>query len=149
MSDEQPAIIMASTVSTKTMADDTLRLTIDIDPRYANEAFALYGRRGTPVALARITQEAALAQTRQETIDSDGHGRHYNALHRMGWFFNPRVAAVFDVLHLPTTARTEPIKAVIYGDFGVSSMAAIPPEVFRDYCAEKRIEDTLPKEFGQ
>ena len=57
--------IIASTVGVKTMADDTLRLTIDIDPRYAGEAFALFGKRGSACAIARLTNEAAVEDMRK------------------------------------------------------------------------------------
>ena len=60
--------IIASTVGVKTMADDTLRLTIDIDPRYAGEAFALFGKRGSACAIARLTNEAAVEDMRAEPI---------------------------------------------------------------------------------
>jgi len=52
-------MITASTVNVKTMADDTLRLVIDIEPRHAQEAFALFGVRGRPVVIARLTNEVA------------------------------------------------------------------------------------------
>lgn len=61
--------IIASTVGVKTMADDTLRLTIDIDPRYAGEAFALFGKRGSACAIARLTNEAAVEDMRDESRD--------------------------------------------------------------------------------
>lgn len=57
--------IIASTVGVKTMADDTLRLTIDIDPQYAGEAFALFGKRGSACAIARLTNEAAVTEMRK------------------------------------------------------------------------------------
>lgn len=47
------------------MADDTLRLTIDIDPRHAGEAFALFGKRGSACAIARLTNEAAVEEMRE------------------------------------------------------------------------------------
>lgn len=58
--------IIASTVGVKTMADDTLRLTIDIDPIYAGEAFALFGKRGSACAIARLTNEAAVEEMRAQ-----------------------------------------------------------------------------------
>ena len=36
------------------MADGTLRLTVDIEPRHSQAAFALFGAPGTPMALAAI-----------------------------------------------------------------------------------------------
>lgn len=58
--------IIASTVGIKTMADNSLRLTIDIEPRYANEAFILFGKRGSACAIARLTNEAAVEEMRSE-----------------------------------------------------------------------------------
>lgn len=46
--------IEASSVSVKTMADNTLRLTVDIEPRHAKHAFTLFGERGTAMALAAL-----------------------------------------------------------------------------------------------
>lgn len=55
--------IEASSVGVKTMADGTLRITLDIEPRFAKDAFGLFGSPGTPVALAALKtaaqQEAA------------------------------------------------------------------------------------------
>lgn len=48
------SVIEASAVSVKTMADNTLRLTVDIEPRHAKAAFALFGERGTALALAAL-----------------------------------------------------------------------------------------------
>lgn len=48
------SVIEAASVNVKTMADDTLRLTVDIEPRFADDAFGLFGKRGTPVALAAL-----------------------------------------------------------------------------------------------
>lgn len=48
------SVIEAAAVSVKTMADNTLRLTVDIEPRHAKQAFALFGERGTALALAAL-----------------------------------------------------------------------------------------------
>ena len=53
------------------MADGSLRITLEFDPRHAKDAYALFGTRGTPVAVAAITQEAAQEQAQKETIESD------------------------------------------------------------------------------
>ncbi|AAQ54953.1 hypothetical protein Bcep22_gp19 [Burkholderia phage Bcep22] len=58
--------VMGATGTIKTMADGTFRLVVDIEPRYAQQAFALFGAPGTPVALARLTSEAAVAQDRAQ-----------------------------------------------------------------------------------
>jgi hypothetical protein len=58
--------VMGASTTVKTMADGSLRLAIDIEPRHAQAAFALFGSPGTPVALARITNEAANAHDQRE-----------------------------------------------------------------------------------
>lgn len=50
--------IEASSVQVKTMADGTLRLSVDIEPRHARDAFALFGTPGTPMALAALKTAA-------------------------------------------------------------------------------------------
>ena len=59
------SVIEASTVGVKTMADGTLRLTTDIEPQYAQAAFALFGAPGRSVALAAL---------------KDGHGAASDAV---------------------------------------------------------------------
>lgn len=57
--------ILATSGAIRSLVDGTLRLTVDIDPKDAQEAFALFGRPGSPVALARITNEAAVEHDRK------------------------------------------------------------------------------------
>ena len=52
--------IPASSVAVRTMADGTLRLSLDIEPRHAGAAFALFGMPGTPAALAALKVGAEL-----------------------------------------------------------------------------------------
>ena len=51
----------AASAGVKDMADGTLRITIEFEPRYAKEAFALFGSRGTPLAIAAL--QVGYAQT--------------------------------------------------------------------------------------
>ena len=46
--------VEASSVRLNTMADGTLRITCDIEPRHAQDAFRLFGSPGTPMALAAL-----------------------------------------------------------------------------------------------
>jgi hypothetical protein len=48
------SIIEASSVRVQTMADGTLRLIVDIEPRNARDAFGLFGSPGTAIALAAL-----------------------------------------------------------------------------------------------
>lgn len=50
--------IEAASVACKTMADGTLRLSVDIEPRHARAAFGLFGSPGTPMALAALRTAA-------------------------------------------------------------------------------------------
>jgi hypothetical protein len=52
-------VIEGASVSARTMADGTLRLSIDIEPRNAQDAFALFGAPGRAVALAALKDGSA------------------------------------------------------------------------------------------
>lgn len=51
-----------------TLADGTVRYVFDIAPEYVMEAAELFGMPGSPVALARLTQQAAQSSAQAETI---------------------------------------------------------------------------------
>lgn len=47
-------LIEAASGQCKTMADGTLRITFDVEPRHAAAAFALFSAPGTPAVLGRL-----------------------------------------------------------------------------------------------
>ena len=55
----------------KTMADGTLRLSVDIEPNNANEAFQLFGSPHVPVAIARLNQEAFIQHAQELAIENN------------------------------------------------------------------------------
>lgn len=61
--------IWGVTSGLKTMADDTVRITIDINPRYFTEACNQFGKRGIEVALARLVQGSTVEYERKDPID--------------------------------------------------------------------------------
>lgn len=65
--------IMASTVGVRTMADGTLRLTIEIEPRHAVDAFTLFGAPGVPCGIARLTNDAAVEAMREQPGSLQGN----------------------------------------------------------------------------
>lgn len=54
-----------------TLADGSVRYTIEFGPTVAAEAAQLFGLPGVPVVLARLTQAAAQASAQAETIAGD------------------------------------------------------------------------------
>jgi len=50
-------VFPASSVKSSTLADGTLRVVIDFEPRYKNEVFRMLSDVGTPLAVARLVQE--------------------------------------------------------------------------------------------
>ena len=64
------SIIPATSHSLRTMADGTMRLTVDIEPTNAQDAFKLFGMPDVPMVLGRLTQEAAQDVARAETIET-------------------------------------------------------------------------------
>lgn len=47
-------VIEASSAGVRDMADGSLRITLEFEPRHARDAYALFGSRGTPVAVAAL-----------------------------------------------------------------------------------------------
>lgn len=54
--------IEASSAGVRDMADGSLRITLEFEPRHAREAYALFGARGTPVAVAALKVGHAAVQ---------------------------------------------------------------------------------------
>lgn len=90
-----PQIIEAVSRTAKTMADGTLRLTFDIAPTHAKQAFSMFGMPELPVAIARLTQQASLQSAQDETINAESFGPYANALYKSGWFYAPGVIQAF------------------------------------------------------
>jgi hypothetical protein len=63
--------IEAVSRNVKTMADGTLRLTVDISPVHAQDAFSMFGMPDVPLALARLNIQASTSIAQQETIEAD------------------------------------------------------------------------------
>lgn len=145
---EKPAAVTGTTAAVKTMADDTLRITIDIEPRHAQAAFAMFGMRGTPVAVARLTPEAAVAES-QPNPEPEDYGKHYEVLYRAGWWFNPRVRKAFDAEKMEPHAVADFIKQRIYDELQVQSLKEIEPHFFIQLCQALRIDDTIPRLFSE
>lgn len=156
---DAPAAIMATTGKATTMADNTLRLVVEIPPTHAKLAFSLFGMQGTPVALALLTPEASVGELRKETIAGakGPHGDAYTLLYKTGFWFAPALHDALgiagEVQHV-RDADGEPkdiidlVKGVIYREFGVESMTDVPPENFRIYLDGLGIAHLLPREFA-
>lgn len=71
----EASVIPITTRTCKTMADGTLRLQVDIEPTYAQQAFALFGQPDQPGALARLTQEAAQNDLRGNASKGSGQAQ--------------------------------------------------------------------------
>lgn len=62
--------IECTTAGVKDMADGSLRITLEFEPRHAKDAFSLFGARGTSCAIVALTEEAAKQSAQAETIGS-------------------------------------------------------------------------------
>jgi hypothetical protein len=93
-SEEQKAAFLGSSSSSKTMADGSLRVTIDLSPADAIGAFTAFGSPGSPVAIARIDNTAALEADRAEMVKRKGpFGEYAQKLVQSGFFRSPDVWA--------------------------------------------------------
>ncbi len=48
--------ISAAAMTVRTMADGSLRITVEVEPQDAQKAFALFGKPGAPMALAALAE---------------------------------------------------------------------------------------------
>jgi len=67
MSDTDAIEAISHTIRTL-REDGTLRLTVDISPIHAQAAFSMFGMPGMPMALVRLTTQAATHSAQTETI---------------------------------------------------------------------------------
>ena len=63
--------IPASTVRVSTMADGTLRLTMDVEPAHAQAAFRLFGAPGQPCAIAALKTAGQQQAAEQRAIGGE------------------------------------------------------------------------------
>ena len=68
---EKMSAIQATTSGIKDLSDGTLRISFDISPIDAQNAYALFGARGSCVAIAALTQQATTAIAQAETIKKE------------------------------------------------------------------------------
>lgn len=139
MSDEVLAILGASG-AIKTMADGSMRISIEIEPRHARDAFMLFGTPGTPVALARITPEAATAESRREQAPKGGQLCKLAAI----WCGDPEFHAFLTHTMKWAKSYSEPVTAEVAANIiretcGVASRA----ELDHDDAAAQRFHDNF------
>jgi prophage DNA circulation protein len=65
--DERPAAILGTTRTVRTTVDGSMIFQVEIEPRHAQAAFALFGAPGTPIGMARLDMQVAKAQAQRET----------------------------------------------------------------------------------
>ena len=105
------AVVQATSVNCKTLADDTLRISFDVLPKDAKVAFSLFGQRGIHAAIALLAKEASFKhdntfETKEtkkivskESQTPEIHklgekgqwGKLAASLYRSGFFFAPKV----------------------------------------------------------
>lgn len=79
-------VIEASSAGVKDMADGSLRITFEFEPRHAAEAFALFGPRGRAVAIAALKDGAAAVT--EKPVSEKPKGGEWAKLAGM-WCANP------------------------------------------------------------
>ncbi|MFT5483328.1 MAG: hypothetical protein ACI9GW_001985 [Halieaceae bacterium] len=116
--EEAPAAFLGSSAGCRTMADGTLRITVDLPPIHAIGAFTAFGAPGSPVAIARITSEVALEEGRPKSDKpvKGPYGEYAKALVQSGFFRVPNVwcAIGTDGQYLEWVKRQ---KSAISGEF--------------------------------
>ena len=90
--DDQPAVLGYSTKCT-TMADGSLRVQIDINPKDTQKAFRMFGSPGSAVALARLQDDVAVEADRPKLNQKGPFGDYARALVLSGFFKTDSMAS--------------------------------------------------------
>lgn len=86
------AAFMGTTTSAKTMADGSLRISIDLSPADAIGAFTRFGTPGSAVAVTRLKDAVAAEESRPKSdICEPLYGHYAKALKLSSFFRNPKV----------------------------------------------------------
>lgn len=91
--EEPPAAFLGSSSGARTMADGTLRVTIDFTPADALGAFTAFGAPGSAVAAARVFDEVAVEHGRPKAVKE--WGQEAKALWKSSFF---RTLAVWEAI---------------------------------------------------
>ena len=134
MTDEQSAIEF-STAGCKTMADDTLRLQVDIDPRFADKAFELFGKRGIHGAIVRLNLDPTTGRAPEP--DKPQHGPFWRDLIAAGFFRSPPVLrAIGPESKFEDWIRTQP--SVLDGNADYDTVTG---EIRNECCHVRRVAE--------
>ena len=90
MDEDAKAAFFGTSVGSRTMADGTLRVQIDISPSDAVSAFTAFGAPGSAVALARLTDASAVEHERPKHGRGE-YGEVAKNLKLSGFFRSPAV----------------------------------------------------------
>lgn len=147
----QPAAIIAATVRCQTMADDSLRVVLDIEPNDAQQAFKMFGKRGSTVAIARLTDEAAKADMQAKAAGAKGpHGKFAHYLMSHGFFDSPRVR---QVLQAPNDLAAPGVKDMFKANIShqlncrIDSLTEVSPPDVKRWIAAHDVIFTIPEYF--
>ena len=72
--------ISAAAMRVRTMADGSLRIEVEVEPQDAQQAFALFGRPGAPMALAALAVGHAAVQEIEPEKPKGGQGAKWLAI---------------------------------------------------------------------
>ena len=90
----EKAAFLGSTARAQTMADGSLRVTVDLSPADAVGAFTAFGSPGSPVALARVKDEVAVEEGRPKANKPKGpFGKFAQKLVQSHFFRSPDIWA--------------------------------------------------------
>jgi hypothetical protein len=105
------------------MADGTLRISFDIEPMHAQDAFRLFAAPGTPAAIAALQVGYAAATVDKAATVEKPKGGPLAKLAGM-WCNDPEFFAWLTASHKRTTCAVE-AKEILYEICGIASRAEL------------------------
>lgn len=152
-------IFDATTAKIQTLSDDVVRVYVDIDPSQAPEALQAFCRNGTPVAIARLDNKAALKAEQKKLIDADKpvmqtFGEHAKSLKLHGFCRSPKVQAILGVYFDPLGSESlefceELTWKRMREHFGCQSMKYVNPKEVLLWAEKNDVKYLLPKIYKE
>ena len=140
------AVIPAAYVKLSTMVDGTIRVVIDVEPTNRDAAFALFDRPGASLAIARLSDGAAVEHDRKAQAQPPAEPLERKPLSlasKVALMCGQKTFQRFLAYERPNTWRDATFSVNADEDLDTTGMK-IAAEVVRKLCAVKSRSDIVP-----
>ena len=127
------------------LADGTIRLSVDIDPRFKAEFNRLFPDIDMPIAMAPLHADFEQKESAKPVNTDDSHGAngHYiSALYKSGFWNAPKVLAVL-------RCNSDEAHQRLREQLGVTSLTEVSPKTILQWAMQNGVDHCLPLVFKE